>query len=442
MPDQEELPGLLWNYRGEARSFDAAFLDFASDWKKKDPSIARALFSLHRAQEESMPGEVSRSLRRVVSELTEDAKRDMARYVDSLDAPATALFALGVLLPVLLATMIPVAGLERSSVWMLAFFLWILLPLSILLYGRRLVMNRPLYGIGVTGENKILRFSVPGLALLSAGSIMLFFSLVLVTKVVNSGIDDELLHLAVVVSIAVVVGGWGFMRSAGEKRYLSRNDRISSVVPDLLHNIGALVHEGRSFEGSLDSAVNDMEGDLDDLRWKVSPIPGTSADRGKIPPELDHTINTARMFSRAGSETGGKAIKALGSHLREIKNLRDDLSSKVKAAVGQMEITASFIAPLMIGGSIAIFHLLESTPIPEGGAVFMPGSGSGDTISGSAFIILTGIYLILLSVTTTLVLYRLRRGDERGGWYRVPSRVLMSTASYAGGFFLGSTIIG
>ena len=48
----------------------------------------------------------------------------MARYLQSLQGPTTALFAIGVLLPVLLATMIPISGIGGSTVYMLGFLLW------------------------------------------------------------------------------------------------------------------------------------------------------------------------------------------------------------------------------------------------------------------------------------------------------------------------------
>ena len=442
--DRRVLSPLVWGSRGQGRSFGETYREFRKRWSEADPLIGKALSDLRQAGSEGSHPEVKRSARRTIRELTSEARRKASEYSESLKGPSTALFAVGVLLPVLLATMIPVAGLGEGTAWMLAVILWVLLPGAIMIIGGRLVRRRPLFGVEPP-ESFRPGFSPTGTFLASVGGLSMILVCLfrgLYTDFSSLPVSgEELLYLGVILSVSVIGAGFALFMDGGAGNRASIRKIIMDEVPDLLLELGSRVQEGLSFEGSLSRAVAASGDSIRSIGGSISPPPGM--DPENPPPSwIDHLIGTSHHFARAGPEAGGNAIKALGGHIRELNTLKKEMSVKIKSAVGQMEVTASLIAPLMIGGSVAIFHLLESTPVPEGGSVLMVGSPASETISSTAFILLTGGYLLLLSVTTTLVLYRLRSGSERGGWHLVPTRVVAAAFSFCTGAVLGSMIIG
>ena len=444
--DRKVLSCLIWDSRGGGKSFARSYSDFRRGWSERDPLISKALSDLEQAGSEPTHPEVKRSARRTIRELTSGARRKATEYSESLKAPSTGLFAVGVLLPVLLATMIPVAGLGEGTVWMLAILLWFILPGGIMIIGGRLVRKRPLFGVE-TSEPSHPTLSLWCMVLSSAGVVLLIlfaYSIIFETKIIDPAIPisgKEISYLGLILSLALIIGGFSLFIDGGAGRRTNTKEDVMKEAPNLLLELGSRVQEGLSFEASMSRAVSASGENIREMRGSVAPPPGVVKVK-KPPSWLSHLISASRQFSRAGSEAGGTAIKALGGHIRELNNLKDEMAVKVKSAVGQMEITASLIAPVMIGGSVAIFHLLDSTPVSDGGPLLMMGSPASETIPSTTFILLTGGYLLLLSITTTLVLYRLKNGSEKGGWHLVPTRVLAAAVSYVLGAIGGSFVIG
>jgi hypothetical protein len=95
-----------------------------------------------------------------------------------------------------------------------------------------------------------------------------------------------------------------------------------------------------------------------------------------------------------------------------------------------MEVTSSLFAPVMIGSSAGIFSLMESTGSSVSGGMMMGGAADGGAISAFHFILMTGGYLIFLSISTTLTLHRLETGMTSGGWYKVPKRIVQASVAF------------
>ncbi|MGA1822540.1 MAG: hypothetical protein ACMUIG_08430 [Thermoplasmatota archaeon] len=447
--DRQVLNALLWESRCGGRPFRVVYDDFTDRCGRDDPLIGKTLKDLASAEGEASREEVRKSARRAIDELTEDAGRKMAEYVESLKTPSTALFALGVLLPVLLSTMIPLAGIETSTTWMLGFLLWVVIPGGIILFGNSLVRRRPMFGNQsdyVKGVNMIRR--LPGIGLAFAGLILFAITLALATEGAGPEVSPPLMTieefrvLLLIDSAALTAAGavWAF--TAGYSGSINAGKELDREIPGFLNSLGTSILEGSSFEGAVRKAASNSREPIRGFRNRLSDPSGLSASMEGLPPGLNGVLSAAYHFSRTGSEAGGQAVRALSSHLRGMNNLDSEMSRKIQGAVGQMEVTASILAPLMIGGSVSIFHLLESTVMPGDGSMALMGVPASSSISGPAFMILTGGYLLLLSVATAVTLFRLRNGRDSGGWHRVPARIIQSAAAYTAGVVLSVLVIG
>lgn len=170
-------------------------------------------------------------------------------------------------------------------------------------------------------------------------------------------------------------------------------------------------------------------------------LPGATPREAGLPEPLVTYIESAEEFSRAGKGPGGKAVRAFSRHVQELMDLDRDLSSRVRSAVGQMEVTSSIFAPLMIGASAGIFRLMGSVQGEvQSGMLF--GGGGQNGIEPWNFLLLSAGYLLILSIATTLTIHRLEKGTDKGGWHKVPKRLLQSSAAFSLGVVASSMMVG
>ena len=449
--DRPVLSGLIWEIRGGIRSFEDIFSDFRMEWSRRSGSIGKALRSLEGIMNESDRSEVIGTARRTVSELSRDGRASMADYIRSLSLPTSALFALGVLLPVLLATMIPLAGIGGRTAWMVAFLLWVVVPVGITVTGSVLVGRRPMF----RSRQNVKRgarftFDLAAMAGISIGTFLFLISLLDILRIVNIldipglGFGTIGRYLLLLWGLSLITAGCVRVASADYRRAELILEEEGDTLPELMRSIGTSIQEGLSYERSLDRAFRDI---------------GVGAGEGNIPQKeifggegntgegvLASQVRVVKEFSRAGPEAGGKAINALASHLSDLRNLEEEMEQKIRSTIGQVEMTASLLAPVMIGSSIGIFKLLEGNSLPdssgEGVGMMWAGSPGAEALSSSSFLIISGIYLLLLSISTSLILHRLSKGTPHGGWHRVPPRILISVTSFTLGVLGSSALIG
>jgi hypothetical protein len=448
MPEagRRSLGGLLWAVRSRGNDFMTEFARFRDEWALHDPLVAKALSDLRSAEKEPTPAEVSGSARRAMDELTEGSRREMASYVHSLQGPATALFGIGVLLPVLMAAMMPISGIgSGSSLYMVAFLLWVAIPAGILFIGNRIISKRPRFMMDASIVRDRRRLSFGYLPIFGAAA----GSLVLISIAIDlSGIAEMTLPWPGLdgAERTVLSSLWGFALLGASmimayKGEASRKDKhlreVERKIPDLLQSMGASISDGLSFEGALKRSMSD--GLLDEYRSVLLPVPGYQPDTSALPPQLENAYNASRYFARSGPESGGRAIRALGSHFRGLLSLEDEMSQRIGDSVGQMEVTSSIFAPVMIGASVGIFRLLDPRMLSDG--ISLVGGGMADMPS-SAFMVLSGVYLMLLSIASTLTISRLRSGSLKGGWERVPLNIMKAIASFSAGALISIAVIG
>ncbi len=449
--DRPVLSGLIWEIRGGVRSFEDIFSDFRMEWSKRSGSIGKALRSLEGIMNESDRSEVIGTARRTVAELSRDGRASMADYIRSLSIPTSALFALGVLLPVLLATMIPLAGIGGRTAWMVAFLLWVVVPVGITVTGSVLVGRRPMF----RSRQNVKRgarftFDLAAMAGISIGTFLFLISLLDILRIVNIldipglGFGTIGRYLLLLWGLSLITAGCARGASVDYRRAELILEKEGDTLPELMRSIGTSIQEGLSYERSLDRAFRDI---------------GVGAGEGNIPQKeifggegntgegvLASQVRVVKEFSRAGPEAGGKAINALASHLSDLRNLEEEMEQRIRSTIGQVELTASLLAPVMIGSSIGIFKLLEGNSLPdssgEGVGMMWAGSPGAEALSSSSFLIISGIYLLLLSISTSLILHRLSKGTPHGGWHRVPPRILISVTSFTLGVLGSSALIG
>ncbi|MGA1847954.1 MAG: hypothetical protein ACMUHB_01315, partial [Thermoplasmatota archaeon] len=444
--DQRLLGPLVWGPFSEGKPFKLVYREIIEEWRARSPELGRALEGLSSAESEGTRIEVSSSSREVVQRLSEDTKARMEEYSRSLSGPSTALFGLGVLLPMLLSTMIPVAGISGRTAILVGFLLWVVLPAGMIYAGNRLLLRRPApsFSKGVPGLSGLTptRFNTASIGI---GSLILGISILgalyqdgpagRLYMIMDHGIAALLVSFT---GLAMIAGGIIDMLSRRREEGVDEWKRTMEISPPFLQEVAVSISDGHSFERSVASALG--KGSLKGRGGSF--IPGEDRSFSWMPEPLRSFLHNAREYSKAGPVSGGQAVRALSKHINSLVRLEKEMASRVRSTIGQMELTASLFAPLMIGTSAGIFSLMETTSgtLP-GGLIAGGGVGEG-SIGVFHFVLLTGGYLLPLSVVSTLVLHRLETGDPHGGWGKVPKKVLQSSLAFAAGVIASTILIG
>ncbi|GEM_PF-5584421 len=436
---EKVLGKALWRSRTEGRTLEEVMLEMSAEWGNAVRSAVSGLIS---AQGESNPEELKRSSMGVVERLGEDVKEAMTTYTRSLGPPSTALFGLGVLLPVLLATMIPIAGLGWRTVVMIALVLWFVIPLLLIRISGGLVLRRPLLNEADHLTGPRFRPGPPDLVSFTAGSILLAFPILHAAGTAASPIimdgpfpdTDACIILMSLVGASLILSALVRSLTREGNRAVEREEEEREKAPDLLSEIGSRLMEGASLERAVESGFSRI--------GERTPLMGNArAFHGSHRGAVADSLRVAEGFSSSGGRTGGSAVKALSRHLREMGRLERSMKEMIRSSVGQMEITSSLFAPLMIGASVGIFDLMDRSSSAAGADILGGSMGTGDmTIAG--FMVLTGVYLILLSISTSVAIHRLEEGNSRGGFRKVPGNVLLASIMFACGVFCSTLVLG
>ncbi len=434
---EKVLGQVLWSSRTTGSSLERVLLEKAR--MLDDKILGSSMEGLISAERESTIEDVGRSCRSVVQRLGEDLKERMTSYSSSLKGPSTALFGLGVLLPVLLATMIPIAGFTNRTVLMIGVLLWVVVPVLILRTGRNLVLKRPMvkegggYG-GISYRKDIFTLLGPLVGgLVTVASIVVLTGSIAPPIILEGPFPDPLSFaiLALLIGSSMVLSSLirGLIHEGSLERDRMKDE--AQKVPDLLSEIGSRLLEGRSFERALESGYRNIGSE--------PPLRGSLPEGGG---EFASSLRVAHEYSRSGGKTGGSSIKALSSHLREMGRLERSLKEMIRSSIGQMEVTSSIFAPIMIGISVGIFELMGRSSDPLKGGELVGTSISGGELSVTGFILLSGVYLLLLSLSTTLTMRRLEEGTPWGGWERVPRNLMLSSLTFTAGVVASTLILG
>jgi len=434
------IGSVIWNSRVNGTSIEDELLRTSKNYEDTDPWVHSSIDGLIRAQDGSDPSDIKRSCDLVIRRLGDDIRESMTEYSNSLKSPASALFAIGVLLPILLATMIPIAGLSEKTVVMVGSLLWVGVPYLIMLITVNLVFRRPTIHNDPAGDRKKMDLTLFSLTPLLTGLFLLTMMFIFIL----SGVEMPVLHegpfpdretstvlLGLLGASLTAAGGIRMMTVSGE-RSREMEKRRTALVPDLLSEMGSHLMEGRSIEKAVQKGYE---------RIGARP-PLLGIIDGKNGDPVSNGTRVASDLSRFGGTFGGTAVKVLSKHLREMERNERSLKEMVRSNIGQMETTATIMAPIMIGTSVGIFELMGRTTSSVDGSTIAGMSLSAGDLTTSGFILLTGVYLLILSVATSVSLYRLEEGALRGGWKKVPRNVLLSSLMFTGGVLISTLLFG
>jgi hypothetical protein len=411
---------------------------FAAEWRDWFPALDRATALLAGAAD-AQPGERGRTLDRAMAAVREGTRDRMAAFVASIRSPATAVYAVGVFLPLALVGVLPAARVAgvRVPVESLALVYDVLLPVGLgvatgwLLSMRPVTFPPPHVGHDhpdVTDRRRLALAVglVGGLAAAwSAGRVVAPWS-------------RPIAGVGVAVGVSLVVG-YEPVRTVRE-----RVRAVEDSLPDALYLVGRRVMAGEAVESAVAAAGSELPGPAGDVFATVAGVQRRlrvglrSAFVGEYGALADlpssRTRSAAVLLSLAAHEgrPAGGAIVAMADQLDELERMEREARRELSTVTETLGHTAALFAPLVGGTTVAL-----AARMARGGSTTV----AGDPFAAAALGQVVGVYVLLEAVLLTTLATGLERGLERSlVGYRAGVALLTATTTYLAAVAVGGAL--
>ncbi len=431
----DEMKSLVWKVQSRKfATIEEALMDYANELEGANEELRSSIYNILSASKETDKEKMRASLRRASDSVLVGTRQRVEGYTASLATPATVLFSLGILLPMIIGSMLPMismggfgtvqqADVAAGQSWVPILGLSILLmdvafPLIALVYASSILSKRP--GIQTMAQQdsaKPVKRYILGAAL-SSIIIMLAF----ITGTYLDFWDMQWDAAALVALVGISIGSWFALAhgiKVGEQRKL---EKLEDRMPDMLFQLGSRLGEGMALERAIEDVAGNM-GDtemgeflgeaLGRMHRSGASISDAlfSRDFGLMAGHPSRKLRAAMrlVVEAAGkdAETAGNILITMSNHMRDLSNSDKEMRLKLRSTIDSMKNTAILFAPVIMGVTVGLYALLSQTFGEMNGAETMP---------APYFIIIIGIYLLMTVATIMYFCSGIEHG--RGRWKR------------------------
>ncbi len=424
-PLATDLKKILWGvYLREHDTIEDAFVKFAYEWGKWNDSFKRALYTLRISSMRSTEEERKETLDKASLIIMEGSKRDLIAYAEALYVPTMILFSIGVMLPLILASLLPITPIGEDMTWLLVVIFDITIPLGFFLYAKKIIDEKPVLSTPPELEVHMTKNEKNMLIVISVlvGAIFFYLGLVNVNYVGSSWF---LWAFSIPLAIYLIVTSYPMKPE--HDAIVEMNDDF----PDALFNVGSRVAEGEPFEVALQRVIALMKGSAIEILFRrILYSLKTTRDsleeilfgqNGILKDKSTKVINTTMRVTldamRKDNITAGNMIISIANHLREMKGIERDMKTKLRSATSMMQMTALYFAPITIAVTLVLYAVISgkleqvSAILPEN-SMFSIGFLKVHHISPYAFSIIMIIYTFLTVIITGYFYNNLMYGDD------------------------------
>ena len=397
---------------------------FGREWAAEFPALAEALTRIERAavvtREERT--ELLDAARRGVLHGTRD---EMAAFAADLRAPATALYAFGVLLPLALVSLLPAVGAAGVpvSLPLLVVTYGIVLPGGLVVASAWLLAGRPIAFPPAPVPRSHPDVSTGPAAALGTGAAV----------AVGGWLCGRAVLPAWAPPIAALGLGTGSALVVYYRPVTAVRAHISAVedgLPAALSALGRRVERGESVEAAFDAAVAAASEPLASVLEETVERQGTlgidietafRGEHGTLSTLPSPRLRRAAVLLGAAADIGppaGETIATMGDHLDELAAVERETRRQLSQVTGTLSNTGAVFGPLVGGATVAM-----SATMGSGGPI--------ESVSTASLGPVIGWYCLVLAVVLTALSTGLHRGLDRAlVGYRVGLALCSSTTVY------------
>lgn len=416
----ESLAGHVRYARGAPAT---AWTGFRNEWRDHDPALARAV-SLVEAATSAPAAERSRLLDRALSVSLDAVTERVAAYASDLGGLVSGVYAFGVVLPLALVGLLPVAPVAGVSV-----------PLTALVLAYDVVLPLALAaGIAVALARRPAAFPPapipadhPALAGRDRPALAWGVAGVLGSTVV--------LHLlvpwAVPFAASAGVGLLLVRRAAPERTVRRRVAALERGLPDALVVVGQHVRRGHPPETALAAAADALSNPIGDVFGTASRaqtrlnVDTRTAFLGRhgaltgLPSPRTRAIVELLDDALSAGPPGGRVLVALAEHVDRLVRVERDATRELATVTNALATTGRWVAPLVAGVTVALARRLR--PLGDGTATYPP-----DLLA-----LAIGGYVLALSVLLSAFAVVVERGFDRAAvLHAVGASVAVASLAY------------
>jgi hypothetical protein len=430
-----ELRRCIWTVvMGKHSSFEESLQEVGERWSKYCGELKAALHSMVTASCESTADGKRRALDRANQAVISGAKRRIEDYALSLSTPSMIMFGLGILLPLMVGSFLPMlswdiwslesgsdstAALDQShAIVQTVFIMNVLFPAIGILVALNSVTRHPLERERLVNGNAPTSWMKVTAVICTSIGLLGFCVLEL----------DGIMRSLAMLASAVVPGALLLIavgRSTGDRRASPSNVQLE----DTLFRTGARMLEGENFESALNKASQDAP-DASSRTTRMlsfrSLMSGEDFNRGPAWAPFSGGSNALEGF-RVVREAATKDDLAAGllamdiaSYLKDLRDLESTLKSRLKPTVSMMRMTSYALGPVVLGITYAIYLSLGGVADSRTGGI-----GAG------LFLLVLGVFLAETNAVVTYFLWGLEGRKNRSTlFYSLGTCILVSEIVY------------
>lgn len=433
----KELRGCIWSVvMGAQSSFEDSLHALGKRWSKYSEELKDSLNAMVTASCESTEDGKRRALDRANSAMVSGAKRRIEEYALSLSAPSMIMFGLGILLPLMVGSFLPMlswdlfavqdpagaSGLDSASgsqsTLQMMFLMNVLFPAIAVLVAMSVISRHPLEtgtrSRGRPAGRRILGLAVSmGLTALSSLAIAELFC-------------GQLRYVLLLIVAAGPISIW---LMAGRDAGTGGDEAVG--LEDALFKTGSKMIDGENFESALNRAANDLGGGSSELARRLSFRTNAigqafdeAADLEASSPSARNAVEGLKVVKDAASKdepAAGMLAMDLATYLRDLRELEATLKNRLKPTISMMKMTTYALGPVVLGVTYAIYLSLTS----------MIGSVDGVARAGAFFLVL-GLFLAETNAVVSYFVWGIEGRRGRGElMYSVGACILVSELIYA-----------
>ena len=358
-----EVRSAIWGVvMGVHSTFEDALIGLGTRWGEHSRDLKAAVQSLITASCEGSEDGRRNALDRASSSLVASTRRRIEDYALGLALPSTMLFSIGVLLPLMVGSFLPMmswdvwttmdpesapgtAGMPDPAIVRTVLVMNVMFPAIALVIAMDAVSRHPMTHSGKRCDE--VRPGVRAMALacaVAAGCVGLVCSSALTTASERS--------LGLIMS--AVVPAACYLMFVGEHGGRHSEETETHRVEDMLFSLGARLVEGENLECAARGS----------LRGKVlaSVFEGFGAYSQAETADASG-VEALRVVVRAAAKDeaqAGMLAMDLSRYVRDISELDLTLRRRLRPTVSMMRLTSHALAPLMLGITYAIYLSLAS----------------------------------------------------------------------------------
>ncbi|GAA0653057.1 type II secretion system protein [Salarchaeum japonicum] len=382
-----------------------AWTRFRRAWRDHDPELARAV-ALVEAATNAPDAERARLLDRALAVSLDAVAARVTDYASTLSTLVTGVYAAGVVLPLALVGLLPVAPVSGLSVPLvgLAVVYDLVLPLALAAAIAVVLARRPAAFPAVP-----IPRDHPALAGRARPALVWAAAAAACALAVFAVLAPWALPFAPVAGLGAGLVRW-------TRPVLGVREDVAALergLPDALVVVGQHVRRGRPPEGALAAAAAELDGTVSTVFADASRLQRTltvdtrTAFLGRYGALRDLPSARARSTvavlgdAAAAGPPGGRVLVSLADHLDRLVRVERDTAADLAAVTNALDTTGRWVAPCVAGVTVALARTLR--PLGDGALPYSP----------DALALVVGGYVAALAVLLPAFASVVRHGADR-----------------------------